>query len=171
MAAAHVPALGHWDAETMAMVGVRYGKGLQLTNVLKDIARDLQRGRCYIPIALLDEVGLRPADLLDRRNLSKLRPVLSRLLLLAREYLDQGWLYTLAIPRRALRLRLACMWPILFAGRTLERVAVSAELLDPGVNVKMPKGQVYRIMALTAATGGCSYVGTAYWGMVRKKIV
>ncbi|HZS11403.1 MAG TPA: squalene/phytoene synthase family protein, partial [Nitrospirales bacterium] len=75
------------------------------------------------------------------------------------------------IPRRELRLRLACMWPILFAGRTLERVAASNELLDPKVNVKMPKGQVYRIMALTTATAGCRRVGTAYWGMVRKRIV
>jgi farnesyl-diphosphate farnesyltransferase len=29
---------------------------------------------------------------------------------------------------------------------------------------------VYRIMALTTLTGGCGYVGSAYWGRVRKFI-
>jgi farnesyl-diphosphate farnesyltransferase len=62
------------------------------------------------------------------------------------------------------------MWPVLFAGRTLERVAVADDLLDPGINIKMPKAQVYRIMAWTAATGGCGYLGTAYWGQLRKRI-
>jgi farnesyl-diphosphate farnesyltransferase len=88
----------------------------------------------------------------------------------AREHLDQGWLYTLAIPRRELRLRLACMWPILFAGQTLRRVAESPHLLDASINIKMPKGQVYRIMALTTLTVGCGYVGSAYWGRTRKRL-
>jgi farnesyl-diphosphate farnesyltransferase len=52
----------------------------------------------------------------------------------------------------------------------LRRVADSIELLDPSVNVKMSKGQVYRIMALTTLTGGCGYVGSAYWGGVRKRL-
>jgi farnesyl-diphosphate farnesyltransferase len=42
--------------------------------------------------------------------------------------------------------------------------------LDPSVNIKIPKGQVYRIMALTTLTGGCGYVGSAYWGRVRKRL-
>src|SRR5207244_3955331 len=45
---AHRAALQAWDVEAMATVGVRFGKGLQLTNVLRDLASDLRRGRCYI---------------------------------------------------------------------------------------------------------------------------
>jgi farnesyl-diphosphate farnesyltransferase len=159
-----------WNVTDMATVGVRFGKGLQLTNILKDVARDLQRGRCYIPDTLLREARLTPSDLLNPATHNQLQPILRQLIGVARDHLDQGWMYTLAIPRRELRLRLACMWPILFAGQTLRRVADSVELLDPSVNVKMPKGQVYRIMALTTLTGGCGYVGSAYWGRVRKRI-
>jgi farnesyl-diphosphate farnesyltransferase len=155
----------------MADVGVRFGKGLQLTNVLKDMARDLQRGRCYLPENLLEAVGLVPADLLKKDHLDRLKPVLRRLITVTLEHLDQGWMYTMAIPRREVRLRLACMWPVLFAGRTLQRVAVSPDLLDPGVIVKMPKREVYRIMSLTALTAACGYVGTAYWGRIRKQII
>jgi len=170
MMCAHLPALAAWDEKRMAAVGVRFGKGLQLTNILKDLPRDLQRGRCYMPASLLQEAGLTPSDLLRNDNLPKAKPVLDKLVRLALEHLDQGWLYTLAIPRREVRLRLACMWPILFAGATLQRIAASPDWLDATANLKMPKGQVYRIMALTTLTGGCGYVGTAMWGRLRKQV-
>ncbi len=166
-----LPSLAGWNREEMIRIGVRFGKGLQLTNILKDLARDLHRGRCYIPEALLREVELTPMDLLKQENLSAFRPVLRRLLGLAVEHLDQGWRYTMAIPRRELRLRLACMWPILFAGGTLQRVAASAELLNPNVILKISKGEVYRVMAVTAFSGGCGLLGTAYWGMLRKRVL
>lgn len=171
MVCAHLPSLAAWNVAQMAAVGVRFGKGLQLTNVLKDVARDLQRGRCYIPQSLLAEANLTPRDLLDQETLPRFRPVLRQLVSLAREHLDQGWLYTLAVPRQEVRLRLACMWPILFAGRTLQRIVTSPTLLDSSVMVKISRAEVYRIMALTTLTGGCGYVGTAYWGRIRKAIL
>jgi farnesyl-diphosphate farnesyltransferase len=170
MMCAHLPSLAHWNVAEMAEVGVRFGKGLQLTNIIKDLPRDLKRGRCYVPEPMLTRAGLEPSDLLDLGNTRRFRPVLLDLLRMAREHLDQGWLYTMAIPRRELRLRLACMWPILFAGETLRLVSLSPAVLDPSVNVKMSKRCVYGIMALTTVTGGCGYVGTAYWGRLRKQL-
>lgn len=171
MTCAHVASLASWNRTHMARIGVRFGKGLQLTNVLKDLARDLQRGRCYVPQDWLDGAGLKPADLLRPETLGALRPVLSRLLRHALDHLDQGWLYTLAIPRGEVRLRLACMWPLLFAGHTLRLVASSPDLLDPAVNVKMSRARVYRLMALTTATAASGRLWTAYWGRLRKQIV
>jgi farnesyl-diphosphate farnesyltransferase len=171
MVCAHRPAMARWDVTRMSAMGVRFGKGLQLTNILKDIARDLHRGRCYVPETLLHEAGLTPSDLLNRNNLPTFRPVLNRLIKLALEHLDQGWMYTAALPRSEIRQRLACMWPVLLAGETLKRVARAPDLLDPSVNVKVPRSVVYRVLALTTLTGGCGYVGTAYWGRLRKQIV
>src|SRR5207248_10065417 len=111
----HLPALAGWKVKEMSRIGVRFGKGLQLTNLLKDLSHDLQRGRCYIPEVMLEEVGLAAADLLRSERLTTFRPVLKQLAAVAIEHLDQGWLYTIAIPRREVRLRLACMWPILSA--------------------------------------------------------
>src|SRR5437660_8435921 len=167
---AHRAALRAWDVEARATVGIRFGKGLQLTNVLRDLASDLRRGRCYIPIAVLEPAGLRPADLLDPATLPKFRPVLTRLLRAALEHLDQGWLYTMAIPRREVRLRLACAWPILFAVKTLQRVSVSPSLLDPVVTLKMTRGEVYRVLALTTGTLGCGRLLTSYYGHLRKGV-
>lgn len=167
---AHRAALRGWDVERMAQAGVRFGKGLQYTNVLRDIPADLRRGRCYIPIELLEKAGLKPADLLDPAALPTFKPVRNQLLRIALEHLDQGWLYTMAIPRSELRLRLACAWPILFALKTLQRVSVSESLLDPTVTVKMTRGEVYRIMALTGGTLGCARTLTAYYGHIRKRV-
>lgn len=167
---AHRKALASWDIQQMSEVGVRFGKGLQLTNIVKDIAHDLQKGRCYIPEMMLLEAGLQPHDLLDQNNLPRLRPVLSKLVRLAVEHLDQGWLYTLAIPRSETRLRLACMWPILSAGESLKLVLNSPDLLNPTVKVKIPRSKVYQIMAMTTGTVACGYAGTAYWGHLRKQI-
>jgi farnesyl-diphosphate farnesyltransferase len=171
MMCAHVPSLSQWNEDDMAKIGVRFGKGLQMTNILKDLARDLNRGRCYLPESLLREAGLAARDLLKPEALPAFRPVLRRLLVLAMEHLDQGWCYTMAIPRREVRLRLACMWPLLFAAGTLARVATSGELLNPVVVPKISKGEVYRVMAATTLTAGCGYVGTAYWGMLRKRVL
>jgi len=46
----------------------------------------------------------------------------------------------------------------------------SPDLLNPAVKVKIPRSKVYRILALTTFTGACGYVGTAYWGRLRKQI-
>lgn len=167
----HRKALASWSVRQMSEGGMRFGKGLQLTNIVKDVAHDLRRGRCYVPEPMLAEAGLVPRDLLVPENLARFRPVLSRLVKMAVEHLDQGWLYTMAIPRREIRLRLSCMWPILSAGESLKLVMTSPDLLNPAVTVKIPRSTVYRMMALTTFTGACGYVGTAYWGRLRKQLV
>ncbi|MGO8792836.1 MAG: presqualene diphosphate synthase HpnD [Terriglobia bacterium] len=43
---------------------VNLGMALQLVNILRDIQRDAQRGRTYIPQEDLDRFGVRPSDLL-----------------------------------------------------------------------------------------------------------
>ena len=168
---AHRKALASWNVREMSEVGVRFGKGLQLTNIVKDITHDLRKGRCYIPEMILAEVGLKPRDLLNQENLSRFRPVLSKLVRIATEHLDQGWMYAMSIPRYETRLRLSCMWPILSAGESLKLVMNSPELLNPAVKVKIPRSKVYQIIALTTSTGACGYIGTAYWGRLRKQIV
>ena len=80
---AHRAALRWWNVREMAEICVRFGKGLQLTNIVKDVAHDLQRGRCYVPESWLADVGLKPRELLDLGTLPRFRPVLSRLVRLA----------------------------------------------------------------------------------------
>lgn len=170
MVCAHRPTMTNWNVAEMSAIGVRFGKGLQLTNIVKDIARDLHHGRCYVPESLLAEAGMKPADLLIEANLPRFRPVLDQLIGLAMDHLDQGWIYTMAIPVSEIRQRLACMWPILLAGETLKRVAAAPDLLNPAVNIKAPRSVVYRAVALTTLTCANAFVATTYWDSLRKQI-
>src|SRR2546426_7640735 len=77
---AHRAALRRWDAEAMASVGIRFGKGLQLTNVLRDLAADLRRGRCYIPIPVLEPAGSVTRISLYPATLPPLLPGVTRVL-------------------------------------------------------------------------------------------
>ncbi len=166
---AHQPTLAHWNIEQMSNVGIHFGKGLQLTNIVKDVAKDLRRGRCYIPASLLKTAGLTANSLLQLESWSAFQPILNQLLQQAMEHLDQGWRYTLTIPRSEIRLRLACMWPILFGGETLKLVQNSPNVLNPNHQVKITRSCVYRIIGLTTITGGSSFVGTAYWKRLHKQ--
>ena len=55
---AHAPALRRWEPQVMSEAGVRFGKALQLTNVLRDVPKDLMVGRCYLPRAELAQIGV-----------------------------------------------------------------------------------------------------------------
>ena len=160
---AHLSSLNKCDVKQMSSIGINFGKGLQLTNIVKDIAKDLRRGRCYIPASVLKTAGLSPNDILQPESWPSFQPILNKLIQQAVEYLDQGWEYTMAIPRSEIRLRLACMWPILLGGETLKLVQNSPSLLNPDCQVKVTRGCVYKIIGLTTITGGSGLVGTIYW--------
>jgi farnesyl-diphosphate farnesyltransferase len=143
MHVAHRPALTGWDLEAMQARGIRFGKGLQLTNILRDLARDLRLGRCYVPLEDLAPQGLQPETLLEPAAIVKVRPVLQSLLRLTLDHYREGWAYTLAIPRREVRMRLACAWPLCIGFRTLDLVARADNLLDPTITLKIPRRTVY----------------------------
>jgi farnesyl-diphosphate farnesyltransferase len=151
---AHRPSLAGWDREAMRRRGVRFGKGLQMTNVLRDLPKDLRIGRCYLPRQELEALGLQPADLLDPTAVTKLKPLLHFLLALTLEHYQEGWAYTLAIPRHEIRMRLACIWPLFIGLKTLALLERSPNLLDPSMVIKVPRGAVYAIMARSLALIG-----------------
>ena len=137
--AAHTPALRNWDRAAMSDLGVRFGKALQMVNILRDVPRDLRTGRCYIPSDVLARAGLAPDDLLDRKNSRAARPVLAACTEIALGHVAAAEEYLLAIPRRCLRLRLAALWPLLLAVGTLAELASSEAWLDPHRTYKVPR--------------------------------
>ncbi len=132
------------DAQLLAD-GVRFGKGLQLVNILRDLPADLRQGRCYLPSERLAAVGLQPTDLLQPTNAPKLSPLYYEYLDRALAHLAAGWGYTNALPRGQVRVRLACAWPILIGARTLERLRV-ANPLDGTHRVKVSRADVRGIL-------------------------
>jgi farnesyl-diphosphate farnesyltransferase len=150
MAIAHTSALASWDSDRMSRLGVRFGKALQLTNVLRDVPRDLRIGRCYLPRADLSRAGLVPGDLLQSSAGAGARPVLVRGIETALEHFDAAEAYLLAIPRRCYRLRLSVLWPQLIGLATLAILARNEAWLDPGHPSKVSRPWIYRTLAVSA---------------------
>ena len=149
---AHRPRLARWDLSRMRALGIRFGKALQLTNVLRDVPRDLRQGRCYLPRQDLARWGLEPHELLDPGRAAAARPLLGEWLHTALDHYEAAWQYTFAIPRREARMRLACAWPLLIGLRTLDLLAASPNWLDPAITLKVPRARVYGLMVHSLGT-------------------
>ena len=147
MCMAHNPRLGGWDAEEMSEKGVRFGKALQLTNILRDVPRDLQLGRCYLPLEVLERCGLSGEQLLETKNSDASRPALEWGISRTLEHYKVAAEYLQAIPRKNYRLRLAVSWPLLMGLGTLGELSKNKGWLDPKRRSKVSRGWVYRMMA------------------------
>jgi farnesyl-diphosphate farnesyltransferase len=136
------------DQDFLLTNGVRFGKGLQLVNILRDLPRDLQQGRCYLPAERLAASGLVPRDLLIPANDRNLRPVYDRYLAQAEAHLTAGWEYTNALPWRFVRVRLACAWPILIGVQTIRKLR-QANVLDPAQRIKITRQELRTVILRT----------------------
>lgn len=134
----HVRQFSRRAVDEMIMLGIAYGKGLQLTNILRDLGADLRAGRCYLPA---DELPISPSELLDTPDLAE--PVLRRWLARADAGLQAGIQYSAAvIPPR---IRIATALPGLIGMRTL------ALLQDAGArairdHIKVARADVRSLM-------------------------
>lgn len=125
--------------------GIRFGKGLQLVNILRDLPADLKNGRCYLPTQRLDEVKLLPETLLSPANEQKFLPLFHNYLDKAESHLAAGSNYTNTLPFSQFRMRLACAWPVLIGIRTIEKLR-TASVIELQQRVKISRGEVRGII-------------------------
>jgi len=142
---AHVFPHADLDKKQLMADAVRFGKGLQLVNILRDLPEDLRQGRCYIPEQSLFRSGLTPGDLLNYDAILRFQPLYNDYLELAEEHLRAGWRYTTSLPFGCVRVRLACAWPVLIGVKTLRRLRHGNILGD--ARVKITRREIYRILA------------------------
>lgn len=127
--------------DQMVEWGIRYGKGLQLVNILRDVGKDLRMGRCYLPEPELAQHGLTPADV--QADPGKLIPLLQPWRDRCREHLDCGLRYLDAVQHK--RLLFATALPLLLGIRTLALIdQASATELPQGV--KISRSEVGKIL-------------------------
>jgi farnesyl-diphosphate farnesyltransferase len=131
----------------MLELGRKYGRGLQLVNILRDAGNDLRAGRCYFPGDELRAACLSAPDLLNAPP--DFLPIYLRWVGEARTGLDAGVEYSIAI--NPPRVRVATVLPALIGLRTL------ALLEESGLNalrtpVKVPRREVRGMIASTTIT-------------------
>lgn len=145
MCRAHIFPNAPLDDATLLANGIRFGKGLQLVNILRDLAVDLRQGRCYLPAEQWQRFGVAPAFVFERANDPAVRRLYDCYLAQAADHLRAGWAYTNALPHRCARVRLACAWPILIGVRTLEKLR-RGNALDPQHRIKIERSEVRKLL-------------------------
>ncbi|HEV2455590.1 MAG TPA: phytoene/squalene synthase family protein [Verrucomicrobiae bacterium] len=133
------------DEEEFRVNGIRFGKGLQLINILRDLPADLKRGRCYLPADKLEKFKLLPSTILSPANESRFRPLFAEYLNKAEDHLRAGWDYTNMLPFNQFRVRLACAWPILIGVKTIEKLRL-ANVIELHQGVKVTRADVRKLI-------------------------
>ena len=124
-----LPKFSSIEAERLKSMGINYGKGLQLINILRDLPCDLKQGRCYLP-------GVDPSDR------DAMMAEAARWRARARAYLSDGQEYAKSLKLR--RTRAATALPGLIGESTLDLLDhASWEELEKGV--KVTRRDVYRL--------------------------
>ena len=137
---AHLFPNARLDEQQFIADGIRFGKGLQLVNILRDLPADLKNGRCYLPLEKLEPAHLLPETLLSPANEAKFLKLYRKYLDQAESHLRAGWIYTNTIPFSQFRVRLACAWPILIGMKTIERLR-AAGVIELRQHLKISHGE------------------------------
>jgi len=130
MLIAHTTSANEWDINEMTGFGIRFGKALQLTNILRDVSADLAVGRCYLPQSELSKINLTINDLLNPALGWKSRSIMIKAVTVALDHYVFAEKYLLRIPRKSVRLRLATLWPILIGLGTLAKISATGDWID-----------------------------------------
>lgn len=142
---AHVKNFSERSEPEMRELGVRYGQGLQLINILRDAGTDLRNGRCYLPADELHSLGMTPGEIL--RNAARVAPVVQKWREKAEGGMEAGIEYACAIRNR--RIRFATALPALIGARTLGLLRdAGPEVFER--RVKVPRAEIRKIIASTA---------------------
>ena len=79
-----------YDDPVASEYAIDFGIAMQLTNVMRDVKEDADRGRIYLPLDDIDQFGYSEQDLMDERNNDRFRSLMDFEAARARRYFDSG---------------------------------------------------------------------------------
>jgi len=135
--------------ERLESLSTSFGLGLQLTNIIKDVADDRRRGWVFVPRELCQLAGVTPDLLLDPGRRDSGRQVMTMLIDKAKRHLVDALEYSTTLPRSQYGIRLFCLTALYFAVRTIRLAEADDRLLDPEHKVKISRGEVRRTLLMT----------------------
>ncbi|MEZ4386589.1 MAG: squalene/phytoene synthase family protein [Candidatus Krumholzibacteriia bacterium] len=139
-----------------------FGTGLQLVNILADVARDHERGVCYVPEQWRRQAGIGGADLLSAAQRPATRRVLTALAERARFRLRAARDYCQLLPHGEYQLRLFCLVPYFLALRTLRALLADPRYPSAGQRVKVGRSVVHRTLVAAQVCAASNHMLRAY---------
>jgi farnesyl-diphosphate farnesyltransferase len=146
----HVPSIGARQYAILRSHCQGFAEALQTVNILKDVARDAEHeNSVYVPEELLRSHGSAQTAILALDQAEQNRAALAPLMDLAWRDLEEATAYFLAIPRRAVAIRLSCALPLLFAYATLRDLTRRPGALARREVVKISRSEVKSLTVLS----------------------
>jgi farnesyl-diphosphate farnesyltransferase len=121
-----------------------FGLALQTVNVIRGLRKDYERGWVYVPKKFLEAVNLSAHELFQPENRSEAIKVLDMLADKAERHLHAALTCVKSLPPWQHRIRLACIFPLMFAIRTLAISRRNADVFSS--EAKMTREEVKRIV-------------------------
>ena len=158
--ALHSPAI-HEQREALMPLSRECGLALQTVNIIRGIRKDYERGWVFIPRSFYRPLGLTRDTLLDPACEPITLTAVAMLADKADRHLDHGLTFITAFPRHEHNIRLALMWPFLFAARTLALSRSNPDVLRS--EAKMTRVEIGQIVAKTRLMGWSNQWLAAYY--------
>ena len=135
--------------EELFALSASYGQGLQMTNILKDMWEDRERGACWLPRSVFLAAGFDLRSLQSGRADPGFVEGLNRLIAIAGQHLSNALRYILLIPAHETGIRRFCLWALGMAVLTLRRTHARPTFRS-GREVRISRRAV-RVMGVTTA--------------------
>jgi farnesyl-diphosphate farnesyltransferase len=121
-----------------------FGLALQTVNVIRGLRKDYERGWVYVPKKFLAAVNLTAHELFQPENRAEAIKVLDMLADKAERHLHAALACVKSLPPWQHRIRLACIFPLMFAIRTLAISRRNAQVFES--EAKISREEVKRIV-------------------------
>ncbi len=121
-----------------------FGLGLQTVNVIRGLREDYERGWMYIPRKFLSSLDLSPQQFFQPEYRAEALKVLDMLADKAERHLHYALNLVEALPPWQHGMRLACIFPLMFAIRTLAISRQNAQVLE--CEAKISREEVKQIV-------------------------
>jgi farnesyl-diphosphate farnesyltransferase len=108
--------------DALMQLSISFGQGLQMTNILKDVWEDYQRGACWLPRKVFAQEGFDLNSLTTAPNRAGFERGIRYLISIAHQHLRNALSYTLLIPKEEMGIRNFCLWGLGLAVLTLRKL-------------------------------------------------
>jgi len=151
----------------LSKLSISVGQALQMTNILKDIWDDLQRGACWLPQDVFQQYGFDLHNLVPQQHDPAFAEGLGHLIAVARAHIHNGLRYTLLIPKHETGIRRFCLWALGMAILTLRNINHQRHF-SSGQQVKISRRSVKAtILTTNLATRSDNSLKALYYLLTR----
>lgn len=154
---------------TLIKLAVSFGQGLQMTNILKDIWNDRERGACWLPQDIFLQQGLQLSELQTGKSDIQFQQGLGVLIGIAKGHLQDALTYTCLLPAEEKGIRRFCLWALGMAVLTLNKINQHRDFND-SIQVKITRRSVKATIFTTSLLAGNNWALNRLFSIAARKL-